>query len=171
MRRIAVVGCPGAGKTTFCRALSKKIGLPIIHLDTYYHDKSQPHFEAKNLRAWQSKIVELAGKEKWIMDGNFGSTFTQRFARADTIIFFDYPRYLCLWRILKRRLQFPSRSRQEMPQDWQEKIDYGFLRYVWKFKQQSRHKIIDALPDADTDLTVFKRPHDAKEYLERVEPT
>ncbi len=171
MKRIAVVGCPGAGKTTFCRALSKKTGISIIHLDTYYHDKSQPYFEAKNLRAWESKIAELARKEQWIMDGNFGSTFTLRFARADTIIFFDYPRYLCLWRILKRRLQFRSSPRQEMPEDWREKVDYGFLRYVWKFKKQSRHKIIDALPDADTDLIIFKNPNDAKKYFENYKKT
>ena len=166
MRRIAVVGCPGSGKTTFCRLLSNKTGLPIIHLDTYYHDKSQPYFEAKNLHAWEAKITEIVGGEKWIMDGNFGSTFAQRFKRADTIIFLDYPRYLCLWRMLKRRLQFHSSTRQEMPEDWREKIDYGFLRYVWRFKRYSRPKIMQALPDDITEVIIFNGPSEAAKYLE-----
>jgi adenylate kinase family enzyme len=33
--RIVVTGMAGAGKSTFSRALSTKIGLPVIHLDLY----------------------------------------------------------------------------------------------------------------------------------------
>jgi adenylate kinase family enzyme len=165
MKRIAVVGYPGSGKTTFCRRLAKSVNLPIIHLDRYYNDKSKQFFEAKDLPAWEAKVHELLSNDQWIMDGNFSSTFGIRFTRADTIIFFDYPRYLCLWRILKRRFEFHSKHRAEMPDDWQERFDYSFIRYIWNFKRWSRPKILNALPETDTDIFVFKRPKDAEQYL------
>lgn len=36
MRRIAVVGCGGAGKTRFAAELGQLLGLPVIHLDRFY---------------------------------------------------------------------------------------------------------------------------------------
>lgn len=165
MKRVAVVGCPGSGKSTFCRRLANKVKLPIIHLDTYYHDKSKAYFEAQDLEAWKVICTQLASEDKWIIDGNFGATFEERFARADTIVFFDYPRYLCIWRIFKRRIKFHNRPRPEMPDDWQERFDYGFMRYVWNFKKQSRHKIIDALHVTNADFIVLKHPRDAEKYL------
>ena len=33
MKRIIVIGCPGAGKTTFAEGLHKKTGLPLFYLD------------------------------------------------------------------------------------------------------------------------------------------
>jgi adenylate kinase family enzyme len=165
MKRVAVVGCPGAGKTVFCRELAKKNSLPVVHLDTYYLDESKPYYYARDRKAWLNKIKELVAKNKWIIDGNFGSTFKQRFARADTIIFLDYPRYLCVWRILKRRFEFRNKRRQEVPEDWQEKIDYEFLRYVWKFNRVSRPKVIDALSDIKAEAIILKNPGEAARYL------
>ena len=168
MKRVAVVGCPGAGKTTFVRVLAKKTKLPPIHLDTYYHDKTKAYYEASDLDAWVAKANELSAKERWIMDGNFGATFNVRFARADTVIFFDYSRYLCFWRILKRRVKYHSLPRPEMPQDWEEKFDYGFLRYVWNFKSWSRPKLLAALEGSNVELIIFKKPRDAEAYLKSI---
>lgn len=166
MRRVAVVGCPGAGKTTFCRKFAKKVELPIIHLDTYYLDKEKPYYYAQDMDAWVAKATELTSRDKWVMDGNFGATFKVRFARSDTVIFLDYPRYLCMGRILKRYIQVRKQPRPEVPSNWQEKFDWKFIRYVWKFKKQSRQKIIDALHDAGVDPIVFKKPRDAERYLQ-----
>ena len=33
MRRILIVGCCGAGKTTLANELSKRLNLPVVHLD------------------------------------------------------------------------------------------------------------------------------------------
>jgi adenylate kinase family enzyme len=43
MRRILVVGCPGAGKSMFARRLAERLLLPVIHLDFHYwHSGWQP---------------------------------------------------------------------------------------------------------------------------------
>ena len=37
MKRILVIGCPGAGKSTFARALRDRTGLPLWYLDQIWH--------------------------------------------------------------------------------------------------------------------------------------
>lgn len=41
MKRILVIGCPGAGKSTFARALRDRTGLPLWYLDRIWH-RSRP---------------------------------------------------------------------------------------------------------------------------------
>ena len=36
MRRVLVIGCGGAGKSTFARELGARTGLPVVHLDRLY---------------------------------------------------------------------------------------------------------------------------------------
>jgi adenylate kinase family enzyme len=35
-KRIAIIGCCGAGKSTLARILGEKLNLPVIHLDAYF---------------------------------------------------------------------------------------------------------------------------------------
>lgn len=37
MRRVLVIGCPGAGKSTFARRLRDATGLPLYYLDMLWH--------------------------------------------------------------------------------------------------------------------------------------
>lgn len=37
MERVLIIGCPGAGKSTFARQLRKKTGLPLYYLDLIWH--------------------------------------------------------------------------------------------------------------------------------------
>lgn len=36
VRRIAVIGCGGAGKTTLARGLGTLLGLAVVHIDAHY---------------------------------------------------------------------------------------------------------------------------------------
>ena len=36
MNRILIIGNSGSGKTTFAKSLSRKIDLPLVHLDTLF---------------------------------------------------------------------------------------------------------------------------------------
>lgn len=165
MKRVAVVGCSGSGKSTFCRQLAAKTRLPLIHLDYYFHDSTKDYVHHKE--AWHNKAKDLIDQPLWIIDGVYSSTFAMRFKRADAIFFFDYPRYICLFRIIKRRFQYRKKHREDIPADWQEKIDWGFLRFVWTFNKAYRYKITDELTKFDKKLTTFHNPKEAENYLTR----
>ncbi len=119
MKRVSVVGSPGAGKSTFARALSEKTKLPLFHLDFYYHQKE--HDYENNKQAWLDKLEELTSGKSWIIEGNYGSSYEQRIPKSDTLIFMDMPSWLSVWGVLKRRVQFRNKKRAEMPNDWIEK--------------------------------------------------
>ena len=81
MQRVLVIGVPGAGKSTFTRALAAKIGLPVIHLDTEFW---QPGWKITPREQWRPKVAELVGRDAWIMDGNYGASLDLRLPRGST---------------------------------------------------------------------------------------
>ena len=40
MKRVAIIGISGAGKSTFANKLSQLIDVPVTHLDVFYNDDS-----------------------------------------------------------------------------------------------------------------------------------
>jgi adenylate kinase family enzyme len=164
MKKILVIGCPGAGKTTFSNKLAQKTKLPLIHLDKHYYDPR--HNYEYDKEPWRSRVAELVSARKWVIDGNYKSTFDVRMPAADTIIFLDYPRWLCLWRVFKRRIKYHRKTRPDMAEDWQEKANFEFLRHIWDFKENGRPLIYKALNNhKDKNIIIFKKSVETKHFL------
>jgi adenylate kinase family enzyme len=90
MRRVAVFGNAGGGKSTLARRLAALTGLPLHVIDMLqFRPGGAPVPHDKYLAAH----AELIGREEWIIDG-FGSVASawERFAAADTLIYVDLPR-------------------------------------------------------------------------------
>jgi adenylate kinase family enzyme len=68
----------------------------VIHLDAYYW---QPGWQETEQHKWLARQQELIKGDRWIIDGNYGSTMDIRLARSNTIIWLDFNRYVCLWRV------------------------------------------------------------------------
>lgn len=94
MKRITIVGCPGAGKSTFARALSHKTKIPLVHLDFYYHQR-EPDYQ-KDKQAWLDKLAGLTSGETWIIEGNYGSSYEQIIPKSDALIFMDMSSWLSI---------------------------------------------------------------------------
>jgi adenylate kinase family enzyme len=131
MNRILVLGSPGAGKSTFSRRLGGVLEVPVIHLDGHFW---KPGWEKPEREAWiETQRELLESSEEWIMDGNYGSTIDVRFREADTVILLDFSKYLCLFRVLKRRIQHRNSSRPDMAEGCPEKMDLEFIRHIWNY--------------------------------------
>lgn len=168
MKRVVVIGCPGAGKTTFSRQLADVTKLPLIHLDFYYHDAKFDYENDKD--AWRELVKSLVDKNEWIIEGNYKSTFELRFPRADTIIYFDYPRRISVWRTLKRRVQYRNTLRLEMPAGWKEKISPKFMKFVWNFNKTERPMIYELIQrQKDKNIVILKSAAETRKYLESVQ--
>ena len=50
-QKIIVIGCSGAGKSTFARALAEKTGLPLCHLDLIWHRADKTHITREEFEA------------------------------------------------------------------------------------------------------------------------
>lgn len=142
MKRICVLGCSGAGKTTLGVEIAARTGLPHHSLDAHYW---QPGWTPMAEDAWQRTHRRIIDADCWIIDGNYFSTFEARVAAADTIVFLDLPRWRCLLGILKRTTLWWGRTRPDMGPDCPERLDLEFLRYVWNFGREHRPRIIAAL--------------------------
>lgn len=165
MKRVAIIGSPGTGKSTFARKLAQRVALPLVHLDFYYHDARLDYHN--NKAAWRTRANEFAAGESWIIDGNFGATMSERLQRADTIFYFDMPTYVAL-RGIMRRWFARNTSRPDVPDDWQEKPSLAFLWKVLSFRHHYAAGTRQLLAqNANKTIIVFKNHAQIAEYLAR----
>jgi len=130
MNKAIVIGCPGSGKTTFSIELSELTHLPLIHLDFAHHQPIWDIDPVMRKKQWQNHLERILQSEQWIIDGNYKSTIEMRAEVADTVIFFDYPRWFCFFRALKRRWKHRKEQRPDMPETWHEKFSWELLSSI-----------------------------------------
>ncbi|REB07424.1 topology modulation protein [Sporosarcina sp. BI001-red] len=128
MQRILVMGISaGAGKSTFARSLGEMLNYPVTYLDSLYFE---PGWKEVPLEIFEQRQVEATADSTWIIEGNYSSTVSVREKRADTIVYLELPLYLCLYRVLKRRIRYHRQTRPELGKDCPEKLDWEFLKYI-----------------------------------------
>ncbi len=163
MRRVVVVGSGGSGKSTFSTELGRVTGLPVIHLDREYWRSG---WEETPKEEWNARVAELLAGESWIMDGNFGGTREMRMQAADTIIFLDLPRRVCLYRILKRTLKYYGKSRPDMTEGCNERLDLEFIGWVWNYKHRSRKRLLAELESIEEkSVIILRNQRQVSEFL------
>ena len=157
--KIIVIGCSGAGKSTFARALAKKTGLPLCHLDLIWHKADKTHITREE---FDQKLKEWLEKPQWIIDGDFSRTLEVRAAAADTIIFLDYPMEVCLDGVASRI----GKDRPDMP--WvEQEFDPDFRDWILEFPKE-RLPQIEAVIEryrAEKSIIVFKTREEATAFL------
>jgi len=142
MKRILVIGSGGVGKSTFARRLAGGTGLPLFHLDALYW---QPGWIKSSREDWLAKVDQLVAGERWIMDGNFGGTLERRLAACDTVIFLDLPPWVCLWRVLRRRIRHHGQARPDMTAGCHERLTWDFVWWILSYPVRRRPAILHRL--------------------------
>jgi adenylate kinase family enzyme len=164
MKRIAIIGPGGSGKSTLACELGAILGIEVIHLDALFW---KPGWVETPKPEWRSIQEDLVRRESWIMDGNYGGTLDIRLAAADTIIFLDFPRLLCLWRVIKRRVQHIGRGRPDMGPDCPERLTWQFLWWIWTYRTRKRPAVLQELAQYADEKRIFvlRGPADARCFL------
>jgi len=103
MKRVAVFGNAGGGKSTLAKRLADLTGLPLYPLDRIRFragGSEVPHEEYLKAHA------DLLRQDAWIIDG-FGSLESawERFSKADTLVYVDLPLVTHTWWVTKRLIQ------------------------------------------------------------------
>lgn len=152
VRRVLVIGCGGSGKSTLARQLGDKTGLPVIHLDQHYWRAGWVETPPDE---WHRVLDELARREAWIMDGNYGESMEQRLAACDAVVFLDLPRRACVAAILARWWRLRGRARPDVAPGCPERLSWEFFVWVWTYRRARRPDILARLAALDAGKRVF----------------
>ncbi len=143
MNKIAIIGLQGSGKSTFANKLGKLLNRPVIHLDKEYF---LPGWRQKYSKIeWVDFQKELIRRDNWIIDGNYKSTIDLRIEAADTIIFFDFPKWLCVYRVFRR--SFGAQQAFDKPKGTKERVSLGLLKFIIAYPRQATRDKLKAYQD------------------------
>ncbi|QVY62552.1 DNA topology modulation protein [Cytobacillus gottheilii] len=168
MKKIVLIGSGGAGKSTLARQLGEELKIEVYHLDTLFWKPNWVGVPKDVQRNIQNKLVE---KEEWIIDGNYGGTMEIRLNAADTIIFLDIHRTICVYRAFKRLLKYRNKTRPDMGEGCKERFDLDFLQWIWNYPKTKRPEILKRLNQMSKDqrVIILKSPREVKKFLKKVE--
>jgi len=163
MRRVLVLGCPGAGKSVLARRLGAATGLPVVHLDRHFW---QPGWVQPDEAAWRDRVAGLIDAPCWIMDGNYASTLDLRLARADTVVVVESAVWLCLLRVVRRACGSFGRERgADMAPGCKERFDWPFLAYILRFRRDQWPRTVRALAGFPGPVLTLRGRRDAADFL------
>ena len=168
MKRIAIIGPCGAGKSTLARILGEKTGLPVWHLDKLWW---LPGWVEDTQESFDKKLNEVVERDEWIIDGNYSRTFGIRLPKADTVIYLDFPRRIYFRRVLWRIVKGYGKTRPDLGAGCPEQFDPEFLRFVWNIPKASRPRTHARLKEYEGAFTLYtlRTPKEVKEFLRTIE--
>lgn len=158
-KRIAVIGLPGSGKSTFAIALGKALNIPVHHLDRHMFDGRAKRDQAEFLGLKQALVKEAS----WIIEGCSISTLEMRFATADTVIYLDLPRLTCIWRVCRRMFTSDAHISETGCLNG---VNWPLIKYIWNFRRDKGpeiEKLRKRYPKVN--FVAFHRAKDLEKYL------
>ena len=159
MKKIIVIGCPGAGKTTFSEKLADKTGIRLFYLDAIWHKADKTHISRDE---FDLRLGEILALDSYIIDGNYSRTIERRIAACDAIFFFDLPTEVCLAGAVARL----GKQRCDMP--WIDtELDPKFRKEIENFRSENLptvYALIDKYKE-DKTIVIFKSREEADEFL------
>jgi adenylate kinase family enzyme len=164
MKRIVVIGSGGAGKSTLARQIGEVLGIEVFHLDALHW---KPGWAETPKDEWKVVVEDLVKGDSWIIDGNYGGTIEIRLDAADTVVFMDFPRGICLWQAVKRVLQYRGKTRPDMGPECPERIEWEFAKWIWRFPTDSRPTILKRIEEhcAGKRVITLRSRRDVKAFL------
>lgn len=159
-KKAIVIGCPGAGKSTFSRQLRDRTGLPLYYLDMINH---KPDRTTVSREEFDRRLAEIMSSDRWIIDGNYNRTLEMRFEKCDAVFLLDFPTEVCLAGAAERI----GKKREDMP--WTEnELDGEFKQWILDFPRDGLPKIYELISKYrdKRSIYIFRSREDIKDYFE-----
>jgi len=167
MRRIAIIGFSGGGKSTLAMRLGELLGIEPTHMDAIHW-----------LHGWRENTVEneikalapVLERDRWIIDGNYSRVlYKERLDLADTVIFVDVNRFGCFLSAWRRSRIYRGRTRPDMGEGCQEKLDGEFIKWILIDSRRKRKRwlyIMDEVRKRGKTTYIFKSKRAINKFLE-----
>lgn len=159
MLKVIVIGCPGAGKSTFAQELKKVTNLPLYHLDMLWHKSDKTNISKEE---FDLKLDKILKRNEWIIDGNYQRTLEKRLKECDTVFLLDFPLEDCLLGA-KSRI---GKKRKDLP--WiEEEFDEKFKQCILEFPKKKLPEIYRLLKKykKNKNIIIFKSRRESEYYL------
>ena len=103
MKKIAVFGKPGSGKSTLSKNLASATSIKLHALDSILYKKNG---DLVDRTTYDKEHENILSSDSWIIDG-FGpiESFNKRLDVADTLIYIELPYAISYWLVTKRLLK------------------------------------------------------------------
>jgi adenylate kinase family enzyme len=167
VKKVAVFGNAGGGKSTLAKSLAELTHLPLYPLDRIQYrvgGGKVPHEEYLRAHA------DLLSRDQWIIDG-FGCARSawERFAAADTLVYIDLPLLTHYRWVTKRLLAGLLVTPEGWPEDspiWSSTLDS--YRVVWRCHRRLTPRYRKLVADAASTKEVhhLRSPAEMKNFLE-----
>ena len=160
--RVVVVGCSGAGKSTFCNALSSRLDVPHVERDRLGELGSD---------VYRAAVDTVLSTPAWVFDGAPYYVEASVYGVAQAVIWLDYSRTVVVGRAIGRALRrtFGKSDFPDAPQSWWHHwFGAGSPWFAWKVYTARRHEFGGLASRSDLgQFTVirFGSPAKAEEWL------
>jgi adenylate kinase family enzyme len=141
-KRIFIAGCSGAGKSTLAVELSRRLGLPLHHIDQLIWE---PGWVMAPAPVLEERMAAVLSGPAWVLDGALRRHWAQAIDAADLVLWLDYPTWRCLGRVSKRILSSWRTVCPDMADGCPEQIDLEFLRWIGTWRQTHRPRLAELL--------------------------
>lgn len=148
MQRVMINGGPGSGKSTLARIMGERTGLPVHHMDKIHW---KPGWTPRPGAEKIPLIRDIIAQDAWIFEGGHSTTYAERMARADTLIWLDLPIGLRYFRVIWRTIRDHGRTRPDMAPDCPEGFHgetLEFWRFIWRTRHSARNKLAEEIAKA-----------------------
>lgn len=173
MKRIVIIGATGTGKTTLANQVSNKLALDFVDLDELHW---MPGWQVRDAADFKQCVANAVAADGFAVSGNYREVRDIIWARADTVVWLNYPFWFVFCRLLRRSLLRVVDERKVCngnTETWAKFLSHDSIM-VWLFKSYWRRKrgiraILDN-PSAYPHITFleFKNPKDTQKWLTHI---
>jgi adenylate kinase family enzyme len=154
MKKVAVFGNAGGGKSTLSKKLSEITGLPLHILDKIQYQPGGIEVSQEDYRRIHEQILAT---DQWIIDG-FGcmETLWRRLNAADTLVFVDLPLFVHFGWVTKRLVTGYFKP----PEGWPErspllKSSLSSYRVLWRCHKYLTPRYREYIQQAQSTKQVY----------------
>jgi adenylate kinase family enzyme len=166
MRKVAVIGPVGAGKSRLANELGRLLGIRVLHLDTMFW---KPGWVPTPPDEWEALQRREFAADSWIADAQFDDILPDWLEAADMVVFVDASPLRCLWRVSRRRLNRHASVGVPAGTDPAafHQAFLKFLRNQWRYRRKVRRELLAELARERNGrrVVVLRRGNDAADFL------
>ncbi|HEX7542314.1 MAG TPA: AAA family ATPase [Anaerolineales bacterium] len=163
IRRIAVVGTTGSGKSMLAENIAQRLHIPHFELDAFHW---KPNWTEAPRDATRQRVEAFTRTEAWVTDGNYGFLRDTIWPRLQAVVWLDYPLPVILWqlwwrtwrRVIKKEFLWGTNYERFWPQFFSKDSIFPWALTTYKRRKQTYAALLSAPEYASLIVKHFRSP-------------